>query len=260
LRPKKRNTNFHAVQIDTTPIAFMETLFTFVTPPHSCSYLPNKKVAMRYDIVTELTAVEYDQLMNQRYRKFGRQLFRPQCEKCRECLALRIPVNTFSPSRTQKRIWKANAAEVELRIQPPRPAPETLELYHKYHQFQADAKGWSDHAEYSESDFVESFVDTPFPSEEWRYYVGEKFIGSGYVDAVPSGLSAIYFFYDPDERWRSPGTWNVLRIIEEAKRRGLPFVYLGYYVGGCGSLEYKANFRPNEVLDYDTLQWRPFSE
>ena len=33
--------------------------------------------------------------------------------------------------------------------------------------------------------------------------------------------------------------------------------YLGYYVAGCRSLEYKARFRPNEILD-DEGQWVPF--
>jgi arginine-tRNA-protein transferase len=70
-------------------------------------------------------------------------------------------------------------------------------------------------------------------------------------------LSAIYFFYDPDERHRSLGTFNVLNIIESAKQRGIPHVYLGYYVAGCGSMEYKATFRPNQVLGADS-EWHDF--
>jgi arginine-tRNA-protein transferase len=70
-------------------------------------------------------------------------------------------------------------------------------------------------------------------------------------------MSAIYFFYDPDERDRSLGTWNVLSVIEEAARRKVPHLYLGYYVEGCRSLEYKARYRPNEVLA-DDGEWRPF--
>jgi arginine-tRNA-protein transferase len=73
-------------------------------------------------------------------------------------------------------------------------------------------------------------------------------IGVGYVDALPGGLSAIYFYYDPGERHRSLGTYNVLSILASARARNLPHVYLGYYVAGCRSLEYKARFRPNEVL------------
>jgi arginine-tRNA-protein transferase len=70
-------------------------------------------------------------------------------------------------------------------------------------------------------------------------------------------LSAIYFFYDPDERHRSLGTWNVLSLIEEAGRRRLPYVYLGYYVEGCGSMEYKGRFAPSELRGDDGV-WRTF--
>jgi arginine-tRNA-protein transferase len=79
----------------------------------------------------------------------------------------------------------------------------------------------------------------------------------GYVDELPSSLSAIYFYYDPEERHRSLGTWNVLQIIQEARTRQRPYVYLGYFVAGCPSLEYKANFVPNEVREPGGL-WLPF--
>ena len=49
----------------------------------------------------------------------------------------------------------------------------------------------------------------------------------------------------------------MLSLIRGAAERKLPFVYLGYYVEGCQSLEYKARFRPNEVLHPDGT-WRPF--
>jgi leucyl-tRNA---protein transferase len=85
-------------------------------------------------------------------------------------------------------------------------------------------------------------------------------VGLALVNGEPmsGGLSAIYFFYDPDLRGRSPGTWNVLCLIDEARRRGLPYVYLGYYVPGCPSMEYKPRFRPNEIRSSDG-RWHLFS-
>ena len=80
-------------------------------------------------------------------------------------------------------------------------------------------------------------------------------VGVGYVDRLPAGLSAIYFFHDPDERQRSLGTYNVLSVLRKAAEWNLPHVYLGYYVEGCRSLEYKTRFRPNEVLGGDGA-WR----
>ena len=133
-----------------------------------------------------------------------------------------------------------------------------LSLYDRYHTFQSDQKGWPHHAPRDGRSYADSFVYHPFPIEEWCYYLGERLIGVGYVDALPAGLSAIYFFYDPEERRRSLGTFNVLSVLAGAAREGLPHVYLGYYVAGCRSLEYKGNFRPNEVLDAADGSWKPF--
>ena len=74
-----------------------------------------------------------------------------------------------------------------------------------------DEKGWPDHGPKDPADYADSFVDNPFPTEEWCYYLGDRLVGVGYVDVLPDGLSAIYFFYDPDERDRSLGTFNVCR-------------------------------------------------
>jgi arginine-tRNA-protein transferase len=88
----------------------------------------------------------------------------------------------------------------------------------------------------------------PFATEEWSYHVGDRLVAVGYVDALPEGLSAIYFYWDPSEQRRSLGTFNILQMIEIAKQQKLPHVYLGYFVEGCRSLEFKVNFRPNEIL------------
>jgi arginine-tRNA-protein transferase len=100
-------------------------------------------------------------------------------------------------------------------------------------------------------------VDNPFPTEEWCYYLRRQLVGVGYVDALPGGLSAIYFYYDPDHRNRSLGTWNVLCLVRECLVRKMPHLYLGYYVAGCPSLSYKASFLPNQLLTPDG-RWQDF--
>jgi arginine-tRNA-protein transferase len=225
----------------------MESIFRFTTPEYSCTYLPEQRARMEYEIVRELSPREYADRMKQGWRRFGFSMFHPVCASCRKCQSLRIPLTTFRPNRSQRRAWKANA-DVELRIGSPAVTEAKLHLYDRFHEFQTDSKGWPDHGPKDRASYRESFVDHPFPTEEWCYFLDGRLIGCGYVDALPVGLSAIYFFYDPDHRDRSLGTFNVLKVIEEAQRRNLPHVYLGYFVEGCRSLEYKANFEPNEVL------------
>lgn len=233
----------------------MIRLHQLTAPPSPCGYLPDEVWALQYLFVVQASAAEYQEYLKRGWRRFGRAFFHPVCQDCRKCLSLRIPVGTFRPDRSQRRAWKANA-DVELVIGEPEVTDEKLRLYDRFHEFQADEKGWPVHGPKDPEDYAESFVENPFPTEEWRYYVGGRLAGVGYVDALPAGLSAIYFFYDPDERDRSLGTYNVLRVIDAAAARGIPHVYLGYYVAGCRSLEYKARFRPNEVRRPDGT-WTP---
>jgi len=212
---------------------------------------------MRYEIVSQLTALEYEERLQQGWRRFGFSLFRPDCGSCQECKSIRVLVATFEPDRSQKRAWAANASDVRLEIGAPAVSRAKLDLYDRYHQYQSETKGWSEHGAKDPDDYIESFVDNPFANEEWCYYLGDRLVGVGYVDRVRDGLSAIYFFHEPEERRRSLGTFNVLSIIENARHSGLPYVYLGYYVKCCRSLEYKGRFRPSEVLSADD-QWRPF--
>ena len=100
-------------------------------------------------------------------------------------------------------------------------------------------------------------MDNPFPTQEWCYFLDGRLVGVGYVDDLPQGLSAIYFFYDPAHRNRSLGTWNVLNVIDVAAARGIPHVYLGYYVAGCQSMAYKTRFVPNQILGEDG-RWHDF--
>jgi arginine-tRNA-protein transferase len=235
----------------------MESLFHYLAPRSACGYLPDRDWSLEYELVRSVSPDEYLQRMKEGWRRFGYTMFRPQCPSCRACQSLRVPTATFQPSRSQRRARKMNEQEVKLRIGPPAVTRHKLQLYDRYHAFQSDAKGWPQHPAKDPGSYGESFVANPFVTEEWCYFLNDRLVGVGYVDVLPEGLSAIYFFYDPALRPRSLGTWNVLCILDEARRRRRQHVYLGYYVAGCASLEYKALFRPNEVLGPDGV-WRPF--
>lgn len=248
----------------------MRSLFTFTAPPRPCSYLPEQVWSLQYEMAAEMTAAEYLRRMLDGWRRFGHMLFRPACPSCTACRALRVPVARFRPDRSQRRVRKLNEGAIELRIGQPSVTRRKLALYDRYHAFQTDAKGWPEHAPKDSEEYADSFVNHPFDVEEWCYFLGDELVGVGYADHMPDappelaghgveGLSAIYFFWEPRYRERSLGTWNVLCLIDEARRRGLPYVYLGYYVAGCPSMEYKPRFVPNEVRGPDGV-WRPFRE
>ena len=237
----------------------MEILQRIVSGTESCAYLPGNAQRMERVWVKSLSLEEYQSYLLLGWRRFGRMLFRPVCRSCRECVSLRVDVERFVPNRSQRRVRKLNEGETALEIGEPTLTAENLALYDRYHAFQTIAKDWPWHWPSDEASFRDSFLDNPFPILEFRYRIGERLVGLGYVDSLPKGLSAIYFVHDPDFRDRSLGTWNVLAIIEQARRRGLPHAYLGYYVSECGSLSYKRRFSPNQVLGMDGA-WHDFDD
>ena len=208
-------------------------------------------------MVGAVSADEYMERLRTGWRRFGAMIFRPRCESCCECRSLRVVTDQYRPNRSQKRACRLNDSSVTIEIGEPSITQTKLSLYDSYHEFQSIHKSWPGHSPKDPITYHQSFVDNPFSTEEWCFHVDNKLVAVGYVDVLPQGLSAIYFFYDPSLRNRSLGTWNVVRLVEDAASRGLPHVYLGYYVAGCPSLAYKAHFRPNQILDYDG-SWRDF--
>ena len=233
----------------------VERIVSFKTPPSRCEYLHDQQWQLQYELLPDLRPSDYMRRLKEGWRRIGPVMFRPDCDGCRQCLTLRVPVASFRPSVSQQRAWKKNGTEVEWMLGSPVITPERLALFTRFHQHGHETKGWP--AAAPEDSTLGLHVMNPFPTEEWTYWINDRLVGVGYVDALSEGLSAIYFFHDPDEHRRSLGTFHILKMIEAAKQRDVPHLYLGYFVKGCRSLEYKARFRPNEVLGQGG-QWAAF--
>ena len=227
----------------------MERTVSFKTPPSRCEYLHDQQWQLQFELLPDLQASHYMQRLKEGWRRVGPVMFRPDCDECRKCQTLRVVTTSFRPSESQQRAWKRNVNDVELVIGSPTITPERRALFTRFHQHGHQTKGWP--APEPERTALDLYVLNPFPTEEWSYWISGRLVGIGYVDVLPEGLSAIYFFHDPDDHRRSLGTLHILKMIDAARQRNLPHVYLGYFVEGCRSLEYKARFRPNEVLRQD---------
>ena len=68
------------------------------------------------------------------------------------------------------------------------------------------------------------------------------------MDELDDGISSVYTFFEPDQPRRSLGTFGILWQIAEARRRKLPFVYLGYWIEESRKMRYKTDFRPIQGL------------
>jgi arginyl-tRNA--protein-N-Asp/Glu arginylyltransferase len=187
--------------------------------------------------------------MDAGFRRSGDVFYQPACRGCRECVPLRVPVATFQPRKSQRRAWRHNT-DLELAIAQPAPTEEKLSLYERY------MREWHRSTSVSASGFVEFLYVSPVSTLEFCYRDGSgKLLAVGLCDISPQSLSSVYFYFDPRESNRSLGTFGALVEIEFARKREIPYYYLGYWVSGCDAMKYKANFGPYEILHPDGV-WR----
>ena len=229
----------------------VQSRLTFTTSPARCEYLPDRLSQLRYELSPDLPSQDYLSRLKAGWRRFGPVVFRPECPSCRMCQSLRVPVSAFHANESQRRAWRKNHGTVALRRGAPVISRDRLDLWVEFHRYGHQTKGWPAETRSDPGLMFDS------ATEEWTYYVEDRLVAVGYVDALPEALSAIYFYWDPRERARSLGTFHIVSMIAAARESDLGHVYLGYYVEGCRSLEYKARFRPNEVLRQDG-EWAAF--
>lgn len=219
-----------------------------------CSYLDNKEQTTHYKIINACSPYTTQELIERGYRRFGKMYFRPICADCNECQSIKIDVENYTFSKSEKRVIK-KAKDISVYIQTPSLTKYHLELFDKYHEFMSERKGWN-FQETSADHYYNSFVSGHEEyGKEVLYFDGEQLIGVDLIDMLEDGISSIYFYYDPDYSHLSLGKLSLLRQIQFAQRSNKQWIYLGYYVEGCPSLDYKADYKP-----YVTLQGRPTLE
>ncbi len=218
-----------------------------------CPYLTGHASRNEAYLVDLLDGATYERLMARGFRRSGRIIYRPRCRGCRECRQIRVRVDRFKRTRSMRRIWRRNL-DVRLEHGDPAATVEKYALFERYLDAQHDAL-----MNRSYDTFHEFLYDSPTPTCEFRYYLGERLIGVSILDVCPGGLSSLYMYFDPDHAARSLGTLSILREIEYCRERGFAYYYLGYYVAGSGKMAYKARFRPNEVLTGVDV-WSSFRE
>jgi leucyl-tRNA---protein transferase len=228
----------------------------YLTAPSPCPYLPGMLERKVFTHLVGKRAVALNDTLTQTgFRRSQTIAYRPACETCRACVSVRVLVDDFAPSASQRRILRANAGLVG-EVAPARPTGEQYGLFRAYLDARHPDGGMADMSMLDYSMMIEdSHIDTVLTEYRQRG-AGSRVATRGegpllaacLTDRLADGLSLVYSFYSPLEPARSLGAFMILDHIEKARSLGLPHVYLGYWVEGSRKMAYKAAYLPQERL------------
>lgn len=222
----------------------LRDLKVYTTYPHNCSYLENREATTLFvDPRQEVDQSLYSNLSVLGFRRSGNHLYRPHCTGCDACIPARVPVDSFTPNRTQKRALKRNA-DLEVELTEDIRDAAAFDLYRRYiEERHADGDMYPpDREQY------QSFLDNAWKcTRYYRFYDQGHLTAISVVDELLDGLSAIYTFFDPAAEKRSLGRYAILWQIEKTRELGLQYLYLGYWIRNCRKMAYKSEYRPLDV-------------
>ena len=219
-----------------------------------CPYISGR-TEQRVAVDISENPVLHDELARAGFRRVENWVYKPVCPQCQACLPWRVDTTQFTPGRNLSRIKKTNR-DLTRSVGSIRATNEQYRLFLDYirgrhHDGQMANMGRDDFIAMIENSPIETFV-VNYRNDDGRL------VGCVLADVQEDGLSAVYSFFDRAHASRSLGTFMILDLIDYARERGMPWLYLGYYVPGSQKMMYKSRFQPAEV--YVDGRWRAYDE
>ena len=223
----------------------------FLTAPSPCPYLPGReeRKVFAHLPLSDGPGVN-DALTQVGFRRSQNIAYRPACESCDACISARIPAPDYVFSRSERRVIDRNKDLSRHLVE----AEATMEQFDLLRRYLTTRHADGGVAEMTWPDYVAMVEDTAVRTHliEYRLPSGDggpgDLVACVLVDILGDGLSLVYSFYEPAMTRRSLGAFVILDHVVQARAAELGFVYLGYWVPGSPKMEYKARYRPIEVL------------
>ena len=203
-------------------------------------------------------AVELNDVLAQGGFRRSQNIAYRLCDACKACISVRVEVDHFILSKSQRRIEKRNSDIVAIEHQG-EPTSEQYALFREYLDSRHHDGGMSDMTVLDYAMMVEdSHVNTKIIEYRRRtpdYAItgrsNGELMGVALSDVLADGYSMVYSFFSPEESQRSFGSYIILEHIRRntTARRSSRFVYLGYWVNGSCKMSYKTKFTPQQHLN-----------
>lgn len=211
---------------------------------HECGYFKDRNATEEAWLSAGLPPEVYKKLMNMNFRRSGQIIYRPVCGNCKLCVPIRIPVAEFKPSKSQRKALNRNS-DVSVVFDEPELTIEKHQMYERYLLAQHGKTPQSSDIESMRDFLYQSCVDT---IEACYRDANNKLLGVSILDVSEDTVSSVYHYFEPDEPKRSMGVYSMVKEIQYTVETGRKWNYLGFWIQGCRAMEYKADYKPYELL------------
>ncbi len=217
-----------------------------LSSPHDCGYFRDRQASTLFlDPKEKVNLPTYSQLLNIGFRRSGKLIYRPHCQKCNQCIPLRISTTKFTPNRSHKRILNKNKA-VQYQLLNCGFSEKHFELYKRYLQARHPDGGMEKH---TKLDYFESMIATEVRTMIIEFSLNRQLVAVSITDVLNNGLSAVYTFFDPQlSKKLSLGVFAIIKQIELAKSMNRGWLYLGYWIHNSQKMAYKSRFNAAQIL------------
>jgi arginine-tRNA-protein transferase len=214
----------------------------FVDISASCPYGIPEMATFHQALFSHLDDHTMRVFLDNGFRRNGNCMYSMLCENCQGCVPIRLEPVQFRANRNQKRVWKKNR-DVDVEVAPLTMSDENLSLLDRFLTTR-----FPDGNATAESYYSGFFYTAITGCFEIRYRVNDKLLGVAVVDCSSQWMNAVYFYFDPDQAARSPGTMNILQLVKFCSRYDIKPLYLGYWIEEIQAMTYKSAFKPHELL------------
>jgi arginine-tRNA-protein transferase len=210
-----------------------------------CSYLASEKERLLVVLDNKFyNAEHFEHLLSLGFRRSNDQIYRPHCPSCNACEAIRLDVNSFVPSKSQKRVL-SKSRDFTVKV-----SNYSKHMYYPLYERYISLRH-TDGAMYPPSyEQYKSFLTCSWLQISYlELWHNNKLIAVAVTDTLDNSTSAIYTFFNPDYDKFSLGTLMILKQIEFTQQTGKQFLYLGYQINECRKMNYKTKFSPFQRLN-----------